>query len=161
MIRRIFRLQLFPVLFLLFSNFIVSREVPLNLEELPDLEILTTNGRLVNLQEVKGKIILILFMTGCDHCQREAKEIGKHWEKFKGYTLYFVSSDELYKIDQFANDFELSDKPLINLGFIDPQVSAQTFGQVQTPALFIYNQNRKLMKRFLGETNIDQIIGHL
>jgi len=75
--------------------------------DLPNMLITTLDQSKVNIHELSGKIILILFQPDCDHCQREAKEIRENLDAFEGYSLYFISADPVVAIEKFGREYDL------------------------------------------------------
>ncbi len=132
--------------------------------EVNDLPYLTTSlidGEKVNLRELPGNSILILFFADCDHCQREAVAIHEKINAFSKYELYFLSSNTEQEIEKFAKDYKLYDQSNVKFGKVDGGKVFQTFGAIPTPSVYIYSAQRKLVKQFNGETNIEEIIKFL
>ena len=128
---------------------------------LPSLPLLTTEGTPTNTQAIQGSAVLILFHPDCDHCQREAEAIREHAEAFSTYSLYFITYAPLEEIKQFAQDYQLSDQPNVFFAAAEVQPIVDTFGSVPTPSLYIYSDQRKLVKAFEGETPIEDVLEHL
>ena len=129
--------------------------------ELPYLSYQTLNGDTVSTRTMPGSSILILFNTGCDHCQREAKEISERSEAFKNYELLFIAADSIHLIEDFAKTYNLADKPNVKFGHAAYQDVFMNFGSIPTPAIYVYSRERKFVKSFLGETPIEELIKYL
>lgn len=125
--------------------------------DLPKMTVTTSSGSSVNLYELKGNTILILFQPDCDHCQREAREIRQHLEEFKNYTLYFISADQLPSIQSFAESFDLTGHANINFASTTSESVLNNFGPIPAPSVYIYSEQR-LIKKFNGEVGIDKIL---
>ncbi len=137
----------------------VEENPPAN--DLPYLSTTLLNGQSIDLRNVPGKAILIIFFPDCDHCQREATAIRERIEAFKKYNLYFLSSNESSEIEKFAVDYKLNDQPNVNFGKVEAAHIIQTFGAIPTPSVYIFSSEKKLVKQFNGETNIEEIIKFL
>jgi thioredoxin-related protein len=131
------------------------------INELPYLDYKTLSGEPSSTRSLPGGSILILFNTDCDHCQREAKEIGEKRDAFKNYELLFIASDSIHQIENFAKTYQIDDMPNAKLGRAEYQDVYMNFGAISTPAIYIYNRERKFVKSFLGETPVEELIKYL
>jgi peroxiredoxin len=139
-----------------------SAPTPLQQEvnQLPIMLMVDKDNVLTDAHKLKGKNIIILFFPDCEHCKREATEMAERIKSFDGYTLYFLSINPFEEILKFAQDHKLNN--LQNVKFVQTTGDAifANFGAVQTPSLYIYN-HEKLVKKFNGETNVDEIVRYL
>jgi peroxiredoxin len=126
--------------------------------ELPPVTLIGPDGKHFSAQSLPGNTILVFFGAGCDHCQREATEIHDHLKEFEGYTLYFISMDPFPVMDKFAQDFGISNQPNIRFLQADGSTVASALGYIQTPTIIAYDSERKLIKRFDGETKVEAIL---
>jgi hypothetical protein len=126
--------------------------------QLIDLTITTPAQEQISLRELDGKNIFVFFSADCDHCQREAAEIHDHLEAFSNYSLYFISADSSDDQQRFAKDYKLAGQKNIFFGRTEPIFIYQTVGSIPTPSVYIYNEERRLVKKFNGETPIAEII---
>ena len=131
------------------------------INEFPYLNYNTLNGEPSSTRNLPGSSILILFNTDCDHCQREAGEIAEKNEAFKNYELLFIASDSVHHILNFAKTYNLADKANVKFGRAEGQDVYTNFGSISTPAIYIYNRERKFVKSFLGETPVEELIKYL
>jgi thiol-disulfide isomerase/thioredoxin len=127
-------------------------------DRLPDLPLTTTAGKKTNGKELKGKNILVVFLPDCDHCQREAVEIQKNLSKFKGYNLYFVSTADKNQLNKFAKDYKLYGSQDVYFAQTTGDGIRNSFGPISTPSVYIYSDKGKLVKYFIGETKIGEIL---
>jgi len=127
----------------------------------PDLALTGTDGSQLNAKALSGKLILIFFQPDCDHCQREAEQIQQNLGAFKDYQLYFISDAALPQIAAFAQTYKLAGNPAIN--FYQTSISdiMRTIGSVQLPSVYVYSNEGKLVKSFIGETPIGWILSVL
>lgn len=162
MIRTI--VSVFAILSMLSSCVPKQKEVTAEKTGVNDLPFMTTtllNGQSVDLRQLPGHTIIILFFPDCDHCQREATAIQEKISSFKNYDLYFLSSNGDEEILRFSKDYKLNDLPNVKFGRVDGGKVYQTFGAIPTPSVYIYSSERKLIKQFNGETNVEEIIKFL
>jgi peroxiredoxin len=131
------------------------------INQLPNLKLLGMDGSVNYSRELTGKNVLVLYNPDCDHCQREAKEIRTQLKAFENYTVWFVSSDSFENIGQFAKDYDLVGQA--NVHFVRTEVMEviNNFGAIATPSVYIYSDERQLIKAINGETRIEEIIKYL
>jgi peroxiredoxin len=128
--------------------------------QLPVMTLVDKDRNNVEANKLAGKNIIILFFPDCDHCQREATEIAERISSFETYTLYFVSINPFEEIIKFSEKYKLNN--FSNVKFVQTTGNAvyTNFGSVATPSLYIYD-NGKLVKKFNGETKVDEILRYL
>jgi peroxiredoxin len=129
--------------------------------DLPDLTITKLDNSQLRVKELKGRNILILFQPDCDHCQRETKEIKAHLPAFQAYTLYFVSNYSADLLRKFSRDYELAFEPNVVFATTPVEAILNTLGPQPSPAVYIYDEQGRLVKSFLGETKVAQILPFL
>ena len=128
------------------------------INELPDIILLDQNGKQYSARSLAGNTLLIFFGATCDHCQREATQIHKNLRAFDRYTLYFIALDPFPLINKFAEDYQINNQPNIHFARADGTTVFNSLGNIQTPTILIYAANRKLIKRFDGETKVEEIL---
>jgi peroxiredoxin len=123
----------------------------------PSFPMTLTTGEQMMTDKLPGNVILIFYNPGCDHCQREAAAIRKDIDAFRKYSLFFIAADSMDTIRQFAADYDLAGQP--NVVFATATVSdvSREMGPMGTPSLFIYESDKKLVKKFDGETKVEEI----
>ena len=162
MIRTI--VSVFAIFSLLYSCSPKQKEVTEQkpeVNDLPFMSIALLNGQNVDMRQLPGNAIIILFFPDCDHCQRETTAIQGKLDSFKKYNLYFLSSGTDDEILKFSKEYKLADVPNVKFGKVDGAKVYQTFGAIPTPSVYIYSSERKLVKQFNGETNVEEIIKFL
>jgi len=131
---------------------------PTEINDLPAVILIERSGKQFSARSLSGKTILIFFGASCDHCQREAPQIHKNLNGFEHHALYFISMDAFPVIDKFALDYGVNNQPNIRFVRADGASVANSLGYLQTPTILIYAANRKLIKRFDGETKVEEIL---
>ena len=126
--------------------------------DLPQVTLIEPNGSQFSARSLPGNTMLIFFGASCDHCQREATQIHNNIQRFERYTLYFISMDPFPIIDKFAQDYGLNNQPNIRFMRADGASVSKSLGYLQTPTILIYAADRKLVKRFDGETVVEEIL---
>jgi peroxiredoxin len=142
------------------AEVITSTYTQPTINQLPNMMLIDKNGNRTDANKLKGKNIIILFFPDCDHCKREAAEIADRIKSFEAYTLYFVSINPFEEIVKFAENYHLTS--FNNVKFVQTTGDAvyTNFGSVPTPSLYIYD-NGKMVRKFNGETRLDEVIKSL
>ncbi|SKC75982.1 peroxiredoxin family protein [Ohtaekwangia koreensis] len=128
--------------------------------DLPAMTITSLDGNQFSAKNLTGKNIIIMFQPDCDHCQREAKQIGENIKAFKDYQLYFVSSATREELQKFASEYTLDKFSNVHFGSTSVNDVINTYGQIETPSIYIYD-DRKLIQKFNGEVEISEVVKHL
>ena len=131
---------------------------PAEINDLPAILLMEQDGKQYSTRSLAGNTLLIFFGPECEHCQREAVQIHKNLKGFERYTLYFIALDPFPLITKFAEDYKINNQPNIHFARADGPTVFNSLGQIQTPTILIYAANRKLIKRFDGETKIEEIL---
>jgi peroxiredoxin len=139
-----------------------SAPTPLQQEvnQLPIMLMVDKDNVLTDAHKLKGKNIIVLFFPDCDHCKREATEMAERIKSFDGYTLYFLSINPFEEILKFAEDHKLNDIKTVKFVQTTGDAVYNNFGAVPTPSMYIYD-NGKLVKKFNGETKLEEIVRYL
>lgn len=132
---------------------------PVLVNELPHLNFTTLDGTATSTRNLETPLVLILFFTDCDHCQREAQDVQKNLELFKGKNIQFISANDMPLIQKFAVDYGLSNEPNVKFGRAESTDVYMNFGSIPTPAIYVYSAEKRLVKSFKGETPVAEIAG--
>lgn len=126
--------------------------------DLPRLPLTTLDSTRLMANDLEGSTVLVLFQPDCDHCQREATQIREHIAAFGGYKIYFVSDAGLPQLSQFAEAYNLADQS--NVYFAQTTINdiLSQVGPIEAPSLFVYSEEGRLVKSFIGETPIEEIL---
>ena len=125
--------------------------------ELPDIKMTLVQGNSLKANTLPGRVILIFFGPDCDHCQRQAESIRKQLEVFKNYSLYFIASSPDSEIIHFAKTYQL--QGYSNIFFARAEIAEviEKMGPMSVPGIFIYSEDRQLVKKFKEETAVNEI----
>lgn len=136
-------------------------EVASAVNELPEMNLVTMDQQVIHVHELTGKNILIFYRPECDHCQREATAIRENLDAFREYQIYFVGTDGHEASQTFAKDYDLEGKS--NVHFVQTSVNEilDRLGPISTPSLYIYSEERRLVRHLDGETAIEEILRYL
>lgn len=143
------------------SDTTTHSETSTPVNELPAVRLLVENQRVISARDLTGNTILIFFRPECDHCQREAAAISDHLDAFSEYQLYFVGTDGHDASLKFAHDYSLTGRPNVHFVQTDVNEILDNLGPIQTPSMYIYSKDRKLVRHLDGEASIDEILRYL
>ena len=129
--------------------------------DLPQMVVTKPDGSQLNVWELTGKTVLILFQPDCDHCQREAHAIQENISAFNSYTLYFITTTPHQEIETFAREYKLAGLPNVHFCQTTSQSILDNFGPIDAPSLYIFSSDKKLIKAFNGETQINEILRYI
>lgn len=115
------------------------------------------------LEQGSGKVILINFWaTWCAPCREEMPHLAELQKKLgdKGFMLVTVSADEQEDAASalaFLQKYDVPGRAYLKSvddddAFIDA-IDSKWSGAL--PALFLYDRNGKLARKFIGETDVD------
>ena len=138
-----------------------SEVIDVQQNELPSLRLTFADGQKISARDLTGKTVLVLLQPDCDHCQREAQQISEHSKSFDGYKVYFISSAPVTEILEFAGKYGL--KGHDNFLFAETPFNdvVESFGPIETPSLYVYSAERKLVEAFNGEVAMEVIVKYL
>lgn len=129
--------------------------------DLPFMHIRLLDQSEIDVRLLEGKIVLIFFQPDCDHCQREAIEIERNLGAFKNASLYFITSEAKEKAIRFAHDYKLNGVNAVYFGIATTESVLKNFGPIATPSIYIYSEDRKLVKAFNGEVEISAVLKYI
>jgi thioredoxin-related protein len=108
----------------------------------------------------KGKkTILMLFFPDCKHCKRTIKNLISGMDSLKDVQFYLTSSvHSMTDVKKFYEEHHLADFDNIKVVGRDFEFFFFGFYGTRTvPALAIYDENKKFLKLFEGETTVKQL----
>jgi len=117
---------------------------------LPELELVTPNGRLVNLADFAGKpIVLNVWATWCPPCRRELPMLAREAKRASGVNFVFVNAgDSAAKVQSYLSQRGLE---LPNL-LLDPQQRLRReLRLVGFPTTFFFDGEGRLLSSTTGE----------
>ena len=120
---------------------------------MPSLTLTQVDGKTINMRELTGKVLLVCYNPGCDHCQREARQLADNKDILAGYEVFFLTPETLEESDKFQKEYKLTD-PNIHFGRSDVPQIISAIGAINTvPTFFVY-KDQALVKRLEGEITI-------
>ncbi|MFZ4260522.1 peroxiredoxin family protein [Sphingobacterium sp. HJSM2_6] len=105
--------------------------------------------------------VFVLFDPSCNHCQHEATDLGKNYDKIKNVNVLYVSMNDPALMVSFFQNFgkELDGKSNIEMLYDRNQEFVQRFHIPKMfPANYVYGPDGKLKTYWEGEKNINEVI---
>ncbi len=144
------------------SDTLLAQKTP---DFIPDFTFFKLDGTVFNRQQLtKGEhTIFILYDCGCEHCQRELVDIGKHYSSFKNVSFYLVTMDRKQEIDKFMLSYGrfLKDKPNVILLQDKNMEFIPKFKPLRYPGIFVYSAVGKCLYSNSGTTPLQAILSAL
>ena len=138
-----------------------KKKAELNVQSLPDVTFYSIGQKGVNLHEYSNEmpLILIYFHPMCEHCNYEAQEIRQNASAFANSQLVMITADDsIARVEDFCNRHNLSELVNIDVLFDKDKTFENIFKKAIVPSFYVYGSDRRLKKRFLGETKPEAII---
>ena len=107
---------------------------------------------------------ILYFNSECDHCQKQARWLKKEMKEnptaFSDLEMIFISFEEMSMIEGFRNKHQFIQS---NITFLqDSRLTfADKFGVGSFPSILIYSKDSKLIKKFEGETKVEEILPYI
>jgi len=139
------------------KNFIITGDEG---KRLPDLQLLLMDSATkydLNKNDFRQPIIVFLFNPYCPYCRAETSEIVDYSKSNNNIKFIFLSSYPYSSIKEFYNQYHLSSYSNIVLGQ-DYLNSFTTHYRIPGfPYLAVFDQNKKLKRVLLGQTNLQTL----
>lgn len=141
------------------SKLIHKKEVAERIKVIPNFSFYTLDGKEFSDKNLQKKpSVFVYFNSECIYCQSETKKIQERLEDFNEVQLIFISFEKKEIIQQFAKDYELLDQE--NVLFLEDRKGefSKLFDVTSIPFMVIYDEQKKMLKKFKGATNINAIV---
>jgi len=166
---RVLLLVIFPIILgwstcTIYRQYKDKKAAEARIQIIPDISFSDFGGNEINLQDFdKTKpMVIIYFHRNCEHCQYEAREISHNAGAFADCQLVMVSAnDSIRQLEDFCNEYNLWEVDNIEVLVDKKNRFKKIFGKAVIPSVYIYDENQRLKKRFLGETKPEAIISEI
>lgn len=104
---------------------------------------------------------LFFFHPECEYCRKELEGVLTRHSECRNVQWLFLTLAQAEEVGTFQREYPLETIPDAYVLREDwPDIHRQ-FGVTGPPALFIYDESGKLMKRYMGATSIKTIVQEL
>ena len=105
-----------------------------------------------------SRLVINHFSPDCEFCQDMTGRIRDGQQKLGNTLVIMVTEADSSEVLAFMDKYRIRDRKNI-LVLRDPDFSFyRKFGTGVSPCFFVYDGNRRLAKRVVGETNIEDLI---
>ncbi|MCL4484031.1 MAG: redoxin domain-containing protein [Bacteroidetes bacterium] len=103
--------------------------------------------------------VIIYFHPECEHCQYEATEIGRQPDRFAKANMILITPDDSTKrIAAFVDKFKLWQVDNLVILYDRNFQFKKYFGTSVFPSVFIYGTDKRLLKQFIGEVEMETVL---
>jgi thiol-disulfide isomerase/thioredoxin len=138
-----------------------KKAIAKNTRTLPLFTLPAINGAVFNsttLLNNSRPCIIFYFEPDCDHCQFMASSITAAAGKFDNYDMVFISPARRKPVEQFHRQYGLQKLQHLTLLTDSLQRFPALFGTSSAPSFFVYDNNKKMVKKIIGETKIEHLL---
>lgn len=131
------------------------------IRQLPEIRTLTIDGDRFDVAEFldsSKRTALMFFHPECEYCRKEVEGIIARHREFRDVQWLFITLAPAEVVERFLIDYPLDTIPFSIVLREDWPVTYKLFDVKGPPALFIYDENGNLLKRFKGATSINTIV---
>lgn len=134
------------------------------IRQLPEINVLTIYREEFASKELLDstkRTALLFFHPECEFCQKELEGILANHSECRNVQWLFITLAPVDIVEDFLVEYPLESIPDSYVLCEDWPDTYKLFGVKGPPALFVYDENGKLMKRHMGATSIKTIIQEL
>ena len=130
------------------KNLIINKE----LKTYENITFLDANEKIINLSELRGKLVLLNFWaTWCAPCKEEMPSLDglKLTPELSNIEIFPINigKDSLKKSDQFFKDLDIKN---LDIYFDNPKTLAKDLGLRGVPTTILFNKEGKEFARVIG-----------
>lgn len=133
-------------------------------KQLPQIQVFTICGNNFDVAEhlnSSKRIALLFFHPECEYCRKEVEGILARHSECRDVQWLFLTLAPAEEVETFLMEYPLESIPDAYVLREDWPDNHKLFGVKGPPALFIYDENGKLMVRHMGATSIKTIVKEL
>ena len=156
-------LLVLTALFFAFSSYKkirVKEAATLNAKRLPGFQFTDLHGKAYTRADVSSstvQTIINYFNPGCEHCQYMAQSMAQHADSFSTTQVIMVAYSDSAEIAGFGKKYRLNKLRHLVLLRDGNHDFFRFFGTATIPSFFIYDQNSRLVKKYSGETRVENL----
>ena len=130
------------------------------IKEVPSFKIISIDSsQILDSKEIpQGRpLIFVYFDPDCAHCNKETEAIMAHFTSLRRTRLYFLTNGDQIQTKEFYKRYRFDTTVNISLW---RDYNYSFFGKFLPPGvpyIVVYDSERKLLKLYNGETDINEI----
>lgn len=134
-----------------------NEKVNKRIQSIPPISFTKLHGGSVDYH--KGRIVVYYFSPDCEYCQYMTRNLVKSCNYNKATKFIMVTSAAGTSTKEFIDLYRIADCPSITV-YTDSTFSFYSvFGESTVPSFFVY-ENSVLVKKWVGETKIENLLGN-
>lgn len=148
----------------LYKGIINKKDDYYQIEQLPEIVCYTLSGDKFVYSEwltASRKTAIVFFHPECEFCRRELKGIYEHQQELLNIQWLFLTLAPTEVVENYLIECPLDNIPNAFVVRENWPDTYEKFSVKGPPALFIYDEQGKLIKRHLGAISIKTIIQEL
>ncbi len=128
-------------------------------EPAPPSTFVLLDGSKSTTADLKGKVTLVNFWaTTCVSCVKEMPQLAATYDKFKSRGFETVAVAMSYDPPSYVVSFAQSRQLPFKVAIDNTGEVARAWGDIKiTPTTFIVNKNGQIVKRYIGEPDLDAL----
>lgn len=111
--------------------------------------------------DLKKRTVLLFFHPECEYCKKELDGVLSRHQECRNVQWLFLTLASSSVVEDYLMEHPLNSIPDAYVLREDWPVTYKLFDVKGPPALFIYDENGILIKRYKGATSIDSIVQDL
>jgi peroxiredoxin len=125
----------------------------------PNVTFASIQGQPFTTESLRGKVVMVNFWaTSCTTCVHEMPKMVETYNQYKDRGLEFVAVAMSYDAPSYVANFTETRKLPFKVALDMNGSNAKAFGNVaMTPTTFVIGKDGKILKRYLGEPNFDEV----
>lgn len=127
---------------------------------LPAFRVVTAEGRVITdtIANGRGNFFLMLFNPTCEHCEDMTRLLGANSALFQKSRIVLVAGSAMLPyLEYFEKHTHYPQFPILQVGVDSSGLIDRTYGYYSLPQINVYGPDRRLVRRFTGETPIDSL----
>lgn len=122
----------------------------------PPFEVRTETGKLIRLEDYKGKVLLLTFWaTWCPHCRRQIAAMEKLREEFAGKDIEMLALSVDKQGWQIVAPYLQEHKLTLAVGIAAPRTQQQYAANGGIPLSYVIDRKGQVVKDFRGALDED------
>lgn len=125
----------------------------------PDVTFVTIKGEKIPADALRGKVFMVNFWaTSCTTCVAEMPQMVETYNKFKPQGMEFVAVAMSYDPANYVINYAETRQLPFKVALDTDGSAAKAYGDVaMTPTTFVVGKDGKILKRYLGKPDFDEL----
>lgn len=127
-------------------------------DEMPEIKYISENTQW-SFSQSNEPILIYYFKPDCPHCEYELKVLNEKHNNLEMVNVYCLTTNEGYIYNrEYLIWKNLVKSDNITFGYVDKKEYVQHFGADIAPVFYLFNKERRLTDKIVGETKFDRIL---